>query len=61
LFRLDLDLVAARVQTIGGEVVDSFYLRDPSGSKITDAEAIESLKASVLSVISRRSDGEPIP
>ncbi len=45
---LDLDIVSARVQTIGSDVVDSFYLRDGSGSKITDAEHLVEIELSVL-------------
>lgn len=38
---LDLDLVRARVQTMGDQVVDSFYVVDSAGSKIDDARVSE--------------------
>ena len=41
LFALDLDVVAARVATIGHEVVDAFYVRDTvSGGKVWDIDRI---------------------
>ncbi|MEZ5260957.1 MAG: hypothetical protein R2755_04095 [Acidimicrobiales bacterium] len=33
---LNLDIRSAKVQTLGDHVVDAFYVRDSSGSKITD-------------------------
>ena len=45
---LDLDIVRARVQTLGPDVVDAFYVRDSSGSKITDAEHLAEIELSVL-------------
>jgi hypothetical protein len=37
---------------MGDEVVDSFYLRDRSGSKITDADALAELERAVLHALS---------
>ena len=45
---LDLDIVRARVQTLGSDVVDAFYVRDSSGSKITDADHLAEIELSVL-------------
>ncbi len=36
LFDAGLDVVSARVSTLGEMVVDAFYVRDSSGSKVTD-------------------------
>jgi [protein-PII] uridylyltransferase len=36
LFASGLDVVAARVATIGGDVVDAFYVRTPEGLKLLD-------------------------
>ena len=44
---LDLDLVSARVQTIGSDVVDAFYLRDGSGSRLTDPDHLAEIELSV--------------
>jgi len=36
LGQLDLDIASAKVQTLGDDVVDSFYVRDRDGKKVTD-------------------------
>jgi [protein-PII] uridylyltransferase len=36
LAELDLDIRTARVQTLGDQVVDAFYVRDRQGRKVTD-------------------------
>ena len=45
---LDLDIVSARVQTLGSDVVDAFYVRDVSGSKIVDVEHLAEIELAVL-------------
>jgi [protein-PII] uridylyltransferase len=45
---LDLDIVSAKVQTLGPLVVDSFYLRDPSGRKMTDPVILGEIERAVL-------------
>ncbi len=45
---LDLDIVRARVQTLGSDVIDAFYVRDASGAKITDPEHLAEVELSVL-------------
>ncbi len=48
LFEADLDVVSARVSTLGEMVVDAFYVRESNGDKITDparlGEIVESLR-----------------
>ena len=39
LFVADLDVVSARVSTLGEIVVDAFYVRESDGSKVTDDQA----------------------
>jgi len=51
LFDCDLDVVSARVSTIGNEVVDAFYVRDAAGTKVTDPGALEALDRAVRAVI----------
>jgi [protein-PII] uridylyltransferase len=36
LFDSGLDVVSARVSTLGEMVVDAFYVREPGGAKVTD-------------------------
>jgi [protein-PII] uridylyltransferase len=48
LAELDLDIRSAKVQTMGGKVVDSFYVRGRDGSKITDDHTLRELEKAVL-------------
>jgi len=45
---LDVDIRFAKVQTIGHQVVDSFYVRDGFGQKITDPEHLRELERALL-------------
>ncbi len=51
LFDCDLDVVSARVSTIGTEVVDAFYVRDADGGKVSDPAALADLEAAVRAVL----------
>jgi [protein-PII] uridylyltransferase len=44
----DLDIVTAKVQTLGAEAVDAFYVRDPKGDKITDPRYLAEIERAVL-------------
>jgi [protein-PII] uridylyltransferase len=48
LAELDLDIRSARVQTLGAEVVDSFYVRDAGGAKLTESELLEEVERAIL-------------
>jgi [protein-PII] uridylyltransferase len=48
---LDLDIVSAKVQTLGPAVVDSFYLRDQAGRKITDPLVLAEIERAVLHAV----------
>jgi [protein-PII] uridylyltransferase len=51
-FSLDLDVVAARVSTLGHEVLDAFYVRDAaSGGKVTDPEKIQQMRDRIMRAI----------
>ncbi len=43
LFDADLDVVSARVSTLGEMVVDAFYVRESGGSKVTDASRLSEI------------------
>ncbi len=45
---LDLDIVSARVQTLGSEVIDAFYIRDQYGNKVEDPEHLAEIELAVL-------------
>ncbi|MGA2037080.1 MAG: ACT domain-containing protein, partial [Acidimicrobiales bacterium] len=54
LFNEGLDVVAARVSTLGHEVVDAFYVRDKSGGKVTDPERIRHIDRRVQDAVPPR-------
>jgi [protein-PII] uridylyltransferase len=45
---LDLDIRSAKVQTLGTNVVDAFYVRDADGKKITDEHIRREIELAVL-------------
>ena len=45
---LDLDIVSARVQTLGSDVIDAFYVRDHNANKIQDSDHLDEIELSVL-------------
>ncbi len=45
---LDLDIVGAKVQTLGPQVVDSFFVRSPEGTKVTDASVLAETERALL-------------
>jgi [protein-PII] uridylyltransferase len=47
LFDAGLDVVSARVSTIGHEVVDAFYVRTAEGTKVTDPARLEAVEEAV--------------
>lgn len=48
LAELDLDIRTAKVQTLGTDVVDAFYVLDAAGAKITDPEHQAEIRRAVL-------------
>jgi [protein-PII] uridylyltransferase len=58
LFDCELDVVSARVSTIGSEVVDAFYVRDAAGAKVTRPEDLQRIELAVKAVVDRRPDPE---
>lgn len=48
LAEMDLDIRSARVQTLGHDVVDSFYLRDREMGKIVESEDLEEIRRAIL-------------
>jgi [protein-PII] uridylyltransferase len=51
LFDCDLDVVSARVSTIGHEVVDAFYVRTSAGQKLTDPALLRTVEAAVHAAV----------
>jgi len=45
---LDLNIVRARVQTLGSDVVDAFYVLDAKGRKIQDLDHLKEIELAVL-------------
>ena len=52
LAELDLDIVSAKVQTLGDRVVDAFYVRDMAGEKVTDPAALVEVERALLHELS---------
>jgi [protein-PII] uridylyltransferase len=52
LAELDLDIRSAKVQTLGSHVVDSFYVRDASGTKVTDSRQLAEVERAILHSLS---------
>ncbi|MGI9600453.1 MAG: [protein-PII] uridylyltransferase [Acidimicrobiales bacterium] len=48
LHEFDLDIVSAKVQTLMHDVVDTFYLRDRDGEKISEPEFLAELERGLL-------------
>ncbi len=48
LVEVGLDIVTARVQTLGGDVIDAFYVHDDMGEKVTDPEYLAEIERAVL-------------
>jgi [protein-PII] uridylyltransferase len=49
---LDLDIRTAKVDTLGHEVVDSFYVRTSTGAKIEDRDHVRELERAILHQLS---------
>ncbi len=47
LFEADLDVVSARVSTIGEIVVDAFYVRESDGAKVTDDRRLSAIAGAI--------------
>jgi [protein-PII] uridylyltransferase len=45
LFESNCDVVAARVATLGGDIVDSFYVQGPDGRKLNDPGQLDGLRS----------------
>jgi [protein-PII] uridylyltransferase len=52
-YDLRLDIRHAKVQTLGDEVIDSFYVVDQHGAKLDDEPRIAELRRAVLFELSR--------
>ena len=48
LAELDLNIVSAKVQTLGDRVVDAFYVRDLAGDKLTDPATLVEVERALL-------------
>ncbi len=47
LFDAGLDVVSARVSTVGDMVTDAFYVREPGGAKVRDPQRLDAVTAAV--------------
>jgi [protein-PII] uridylyltransferase len=51
LARHGLDIRSAKVQTMGAQVVDAFYVRDTTGNKVTDERTLAAIRDDVLAAV----------
>jgi [protein-PII] uridylyltransferase len=51
LARHGLDIRSAKVQTMGAQVVDAFYVRGASGGKVTDENELSAIRRDVLAAL----------
>ena len=51
LHELDLDITSAKIQTLGPAAVDSFYVRDATGHKISDQGYLDEIHRALLFAI----------
>jgi [protein-PII] uridylyltransferase len=56
---LGFDVRVAKVATLGGRVVDTFYVRDATGAKLEDAGAIERVRRALVARLTTEPTGEP--
>jgi len=62
LFALELDVVAARVSTLGHEVLDAFYVRDATtGGKVANPEQIRRIEDGVMRAINAPTTDPTLP
>lgn len=52
LARRGLDIRSAKVQTMGAQAVDAFYVRDARGAKVTDDRELVAIRDEVLAALS---------
>jgi len=57
LHDLDLDIRSAKIQTIDTDAVDSFYVRDAHGRKVTDHEHLAEVERALLHSLTRSGEG----
>ena len=48
---LDLDVASAKIHTMGGDVVDTFYVSDSNGGKILDPEYQSEIRRALMHVL----------
>ena len=48
LAELDVNIVSAKVQTVGDRVVDAFYVRDLAGGKLIDPMVLVEVERALL-------------
>jgi [protein-PII] uridylyltransferase len=57
LAELDLDIRSAKVQTVGHQAIDSFYVRDGRGEKVTDPEHLVEVERALLHALAAMPGG----
>ena len=48
LLESGLDIVSAKIETLGSQVIDAFYVRDHKGAKIVDDQYLAEIQRAIL-------------
>jgi UTP:GlnB (protein PII) uridylyltransferase len=48
---LDLDVQTAKIHTMGGDVVDTFYVTDANGEKVLDTDYQSEIRRALMHVL----------
>ena len=48
LLESDLDIVSAKIETLGSQVIDAFYVRDRKGAKVVDDQYLVEIERAIL-------------
>ncbi len=59
IFSCHLDVVAARVSTVGSAAIDAFYVRTADGDRIEDPAVLAEVEARLLEVLTAASSTSP--
>ncbi len=60
LSEMDLDIRSAKVQTLGNDVVDAFYVRDAAGNKVDEPGVLAEIELAIQHVLREERPPQPL-